>query len=89
MLIAVVLACLALSPGTPVSSWKSDETPLLQPLDVCHPSSGGMSFDLPYLLCCPATQLPLQFFGIQQFQDTAAKPILLVFQDERPPQSLL
>lgn len=93
VLIVAVLACSALVPGAPAyfSAYADayDETPFLRTLDVCHASSGGMSFDLPYLLCRPAAPLPMQLSSIQPLFSDPSKPILLVYTDERPPKPLL
>ncbi len=87
--IAFVLIVLALAPGGVVLSFAADETPVLDTLDVCHSSGGSMSFDLPYLLSCPCTPLPLRFAGTVHVFSNPTKLSLLAFQDERPPKTLL
>jgi len=89
LFIAAILAVLALAPGGAILSFAADETPALQTLDVCHASNGSMSFDLPYLLTCPCTPLPLRFAGVEPAFNAPEQAFLLAFRDERPPQSLL
>jgi hypothetical protein len=89
LLIAILLCWTALMPTAPGVPAIADETPALNTLDVCHSAAGSMSIDMPYLLICPCRQLPLLFAGMQPVFLASSKPLLLAFQDERPPEHLL
>jgi hypothetical protein len=88
-IIALALLAVAVAPGAVSVPFARDSTPELRALDVCHTSSGNMSFDLPCLLSAPRPSLLPRAAGVVSLVDVAFQPILLTAQDERPPQQLI
>jgi hypothetical protein len=84
--IILVLMVLSLVPGAVNVPGAGDDTPALRALDVCHASSGNMSFDLPYVPVSPHTSLPVKKAGVVAPINLYYHPYLLAFSDERPPK---
>jgi hypothetical protein len=58
-------------------------------LDVCHKAAPALSShgDMPCMNECPCQPLPLASCAVPDTLSSAFKPLLLPFQDERPPQA--
>lgn len=58
----------------------------LNTLDVCHSSPVAANSDLPYMSACPCLPLPPQAASILKPSRMSINPLLIAFQDERPPK---
>ena len=60
----------------------------IQALDVCSGSAAGIDLNLPYFIQeCPCTPLPLLHIGDRNVPSVLFNPLLIPFQDERPPRA--
>jgi hypothetical protein len=62
--------------------------PLIGTLDVCHSATPALSShgDMPCLNECPCCPFPLAQIKVAEITNPPFKPLLLAFQDERPPK---
>jgi hypothetical protein len=86
IMLLVVIGLMTLMPAPAIYPFAGQATVSIQAFDVCHGSSTGINVDMPYSInerCC--NLLPPLFTGVQNSHDTPFRPLLITFQDERPP----
>ncbi len=90
----IVILAIALGVVIPPSSpylYLADNgaTASIGTLDVCHSSIPALSANghMPFLNECPCQQLPLALYANPAIADPPLKTLLIVFQDERPPEA--
>jgi hypothetical protein len=86
IMIVIAIALSILSPPVVVSLQAGPASPSIQTLDVCHRTGMGIHPDLPYIHECPCKPLSLRLAGVCAIYRTPCKPLLIIFQDERPPE---
>lgn len=87
LVLLIALALMALLPAAAVYPCGGSPGASIHVLDVCHGTATGMNIDTPFSIherpCCP---LPSQLVVVQKLSPTHFKPLLIAFQDERPPR---
>ncbi len=88
----IVLLALALGVAAPPSlSWlaNTDNEAEIGILDVCHSTAPSLSAgsDMPCISEGLGHHAPVVAPSLQEIPSVAWKPLLIVFQDERPPQA--
>jgi hypothetical protein len=88
----IVLLAIALSSVVPPSlPYLSDHGAMaaIGTLDVCHSAMPALSGngDMPCMNECPCRHLPLAESKYSEFIIPPFKPLLIAFQDERPPEA--
>ncbi len=85
--IALVIALSLVSMGSPFLSFGSAEQASFRSLDVCHGAQSVISPELPCIPACSCLPLPVQVAVTFKQSHTKFIPLILAFQDERPPQA--
>jgi hypothetical protein len=90
--ILLVLFAFVLSVTTPPSlPWLADngQEAAIGTLDLCHAGSPAVTGngDMPCIQECPCHPLPLVMISVSELPHTSFEPLLIAFQDERPPQT--
>lgn len=86
LVFAIGLTTLAPAPATYPRTGQSVLS--IQALDVCNSSATGIDLILPYFIQeCPCSPLPPMHFDIRTITAIFFDPLLLPFQDERPPRA--
>jgi len=88
MVLLAIGISIAVPPSFPVSS-DHDNHAMIGNLDVCHQAAPALSANgsMPCLHQCPCDHLPLVQDKIAEIVNQRIKPLLIAFQDERPPKS--
>ncbi len=89
IVIVFAIAFSLASTGSPFLSFGTAEEASIGSLDVCHTATSVISPELPCLPACSCLQLPLQVAVNFEQRSTKFTPLILAFQDERPPQILI
>jgi hypothetical protein len=87
----IVLLAIAFSIAGPPSlslTLSDGGNPVIGTLDVCGSTTPALSSegDMPCLNECPSYPLPLALYKAPEIVNPPSKPLLIAFQDERPPQ---
>lgn len=86
ILILVVIGTSLFAAGLPFPSFGYAGTVSIQTLDVCHSVTPIVNPDLPYISTCPCVPMPTLVTGIVELPQTGLNPLILPYQDERPPE---
>jgi hypothetical protein len=88
IVLVAILAGVMVPPSLPLLTANGSEA-AFGTLDICHKSAPALSphGDMPCMNECPCNPLPLVASAVPGNVPSAFKPLLLPFQDERPPQA--
>jgi hypothetical protein len=87
ILIVLVFCFSIIATGASFDPGGEPVAPTVKALDVCHSSPLAANSDLPYISACPSTPLPLRAATILKPCRISIHPLLIAFQDERPPKA--
>jgi hypothetical protein len=84
--LVIAIGMMILATALPMCPNAGQCTVNIQTLDVCHGSAPGINLDTPYSIdeCC--CLLHPQLIDVWKISDSPFKPLLISFQDERPPR---
>ncbi len=88
LILAIAIGLSVLAPAGVVYLHAGSVTVSIGTLDVCHHSSYGVNPDTPYIYECACRLFPSQSAGIRDIFEAPCRPVLVSYQDERPPESL-
>jgi hypothetical protein len=84
----IVIGLMTLTPAPALYPHAGHDTVSIQAFNVCHGPSTGIHMDMPdFILERSGNQRPLLIVGIRYITDTLFNPLLIPFQDERPPRA--
>jgi len=87
IMLVIVIGLMTLMPAPAMYPHAEQAAVSIQPYDICHGSATGINLDMPYSIhACSCNLLPLLVAGVRKNLDTPFKPLLITFQDERPPR---
>lgn len=87
-ILVIVIGLLTVTPSPSAYHPAGQAALSIQALDVCSGSSAGIDLNLPYFIQeCPCTPLPLLYIGDRNVPSVLFNPLLIPFQDERPPRA--
>lgn len=87
-MLVIVIGLMILAPAPVMHPPAGQAAVSIQAYDICHGSASGITVDMPYSVPeCLCNLFPLQVAGVRINAHTPFKPLLISFQDERPPQA--
>jgi hypothetical protein len=86
LLIVLVISVSVVATGFSFPPAAGTGTASFQTLDVCHSSAPVVNPELPYISSCPCAVIPVVVTAVVELPQSTLHPVILAFQDERPPK---